>query len=280
VCHIANTVVLRSELFKLARKIIVPHMRKLALFCIGLTSSVSAQPPVWTPGMPWQPTAPYVTAGQDEPGYRNWYIAAPSHAVWVRSFNDYLTTYGVGGVVPTWQLLRTASDWQKCGAPPFEVPPSEDWPNVVQALRYIRDKVIPAIGPVEPVSVYRNPTLNQCAGGAQESAHRFMQAVDMVPLRPITRNALIEQMCAIHARTGPSYGVGLGFYVGLRFHVDSRKFRTWGVNDQGGVACARSFQLAHAQEVIATPEPAVTSPPQPTPTQPSQPLNASSPPKS
>ena len=234
-------------------------MRKLALLFIGLASAATAQPPVWVPGMPWEPTAPYVTVGQDEMGYRNWYLAAPWHAGSVKSFNDYLTTYGVGGVVPTWQLLRTASDWEKCGAQPFEVPPADDWPNVVQALRYIRDKVIPAIGPVEPVSVYRNPTLNQCAGGAQESAHRFMQAVDMVPLRPITRTALIEQMCAIHARTGAAYGVGLGFYVGLRFHVDSRKFRTWGVNDQGGIACAQSYQLAHAQEITATPEPATNS---------------------
>jgi len=198
--------------------------------------------------MPWEPTAPYVTVGQDEPGYRNWYLAAPWHAASVKSFNDYLTTYGVGGVVPTWELLRTASDWQKCGAQPFEVPPPEEWPNVIQTLRYIRDKVIPTVGPVEPVSVYRNPSLNQCAAGAPESAHRFMQAVDLVPLRPITRDALIQQLCAVHARSGEPYGVGLGFYVGLRFHIDSRKFRTWGINDEGGIACSRSYQIAHAKE--------------------------------
>jgi hypothetical protein len=156
-------------------------------------------------------------------------------------------------VVPTWQLLRTASDWQKCGAQPFEVPPQEDWPNVIQTLRYIRDKVIPAIGPVEPVSVYRNPALNQCAAGAPESAHRFMQAVDLVPLQPVTRDSMIRQLCAVHARTGEPYGVGLGFYVGLRFHVDSRKFRTWGVNDEGAIACARSFEIAHAKDAETRP---------------------------
>ena len=47
------------------------------------------------------------------------------------------STYGVGGVVPTWQLLRTATDWQKCGAQPFEVPPTSAWPNIVAALRYV-----------------------------------------------------------------------------------------------------------------------------------------------
>jgi hypothetical protein len=234
-------------------------MRALCLALVALASAAAAQPPTWVPGMPWEPTAPYITVGQDESGYRNWYLATPAHAASVKAFNDYLTAWGVAGIVPTWQLLRTASDWQKCGSPAFEVPPAEDWPNVVQTLRYIRDKVIPTIGPVEPVSVYRNPTLNQCAGGAPESAHRFMQAVDLVPLQPVTRDAMMRQLCVVHAKSGEDYQVGLGFYVGLRFHVDSRKFRTWGVNDEGKIACERSYQLSHAQEVIATPEPAAVS---------------------
>ena len=238
-------------------------MRKLALILLGVGTAAPAQPPAWVPGMPWEPLAPYITAGQDEPGYRNWYLASPAHSWGVKSLNDYLTTYGVGGIVPTWQLLRTASDWQKCGATPFEVPPPQDWPNVVQTLRYIRDRVIPALGPVEPVSAYRNASLNQCAHGARESAHRFMQAVDLVPLRPITRGAMIRQLCDVHARTGEPYGVGLGFYVGLRFHVDSRKFRTWGVNDAGTIACPRSYELAHARDeaaAAATSAPAALKP--------------------
>jgi hypothetical protein len=172
--------------------------------------------------------APYITAGQDEPGYRSWYLAAPWRAAQVKAFNDYLTTWEVAGIAPTWQLLRTASDWQKCGAEPFEVPPTELWPNVVQTLRYIRDQVIPAIGPVEPVSAYRNDALNQCAHGAAESAHRYFAAVDLVPLTPMTREALIHDLCSLHADSGERYGVGLGFYAYLRFHIDSRKFRKWG----------------------------------------------------
>ena len=226
-------------------------MRQLAFLSLVFASVAGAQPPAWVPGMPWEPTAPYITVGQDEAGYRNWYIASPAHPAAVKAFNDYLTAWGVSGVVPTWQLLRTASDWQKCVAPPFEVAPSEDWPNVVQTLRYVRDRVIPTIGPVEAVSVYRNESLNQCAAGARESAHRFMQAVDLVPLRPVTRDAMIRQLCTVHARSGEPYGVGLGFYVGLRFHIDSRKFRTWGVNDEGTIACARSYDLAHARDAAA-----------------------------
>jgi hypothetical protein len=234
-------------------------MRSIPVLPLLLLAASAAQaaPPAWTEGMPWQPTEPYVVVGQDEPGYRNWYIASPAHPAAVRSFNDYLVTYGVGGVVPTWQLLRTASDWYKCGQSPFEVPPPQNWPNIVQALRYIREQVIPAIGPVEPVSVYRNEVLNRCAHGAQESAHRYMQAIDMVPLRPITRDSLIRALCTVHAQRGEPYGVGLGFYVGLRFHVDSRKFRTWGVNDEGTIACARSYEIAHARDAAnaANPNP-------------------------
>jgi hypothetical protein len=52
--------------------------------------------------------------------------------------------------------------------------------------------------------------------------------------------------------------------VGLRFHVDSRKFRTWGVNDEGSIACALSYQIAHAKEAGSNvPDPANASSPQP-----------------
>ena len=75
----------------------------------------------------------------------------------MRSFHDYLSAYGVGGVAPTWQLPGTATDWQKCGAEPCEVPPVSAWPNIVAALRYVGTYVTPRIGPVEVVSVYRIP---------------------------------------------------------------------------------------------------------------------------
>jgi hypothetical protein len=226
-------------------------MRKLALALLATASAATAQPPAWRPGMPWDPAGPYVTLGQDLYGFQRWSMGAQWRPAYVTAFNDYLTSYGVAGIVPTWQLLRTATDWEKCGTQPFDVPPPNDWPNVVQTLRYIRDQVIPRIGPVEPVSVYRNGVLNRCAGGARESAHRFMQAIDLVPLRPTTRDAMIRRLCAVHARNGQYYGVGLGFYVGLRFHVDSRKFRTWGVNDEGTIACARSYEIAHAKPADA-----------------------------
>jgi hypothetical protein len=194
------------------------------------------QPPVAAPAI-WNPAAPYVTAGQDEPGYRSWYLAAPGRAYQVKMFNDYLDAAGVGGVVPTWQLFRTATSWERCGAQPFEVPPTEEWPHVVQTLRYIRDYVIPALGPVEPVSTYRNPSLNVCAGGAPESAHKHYSAIDMVPLTPMTREAMMTALCGDHSRHGGAYGAGLGFYAFMRFHVDSQKFRRWNMDPAVAAQC-------------------------------------------
>src|SRR3990170_1389684 len=120
----------------------------------------------------WNPAAPYVTAGQDEPGYRAWVAASRWRPVYVKAFNNYLVTYGVGGVVPT-------------------------------------------------------------------STHLHMGAVDMVPLRPISREALMSQLCAIHYESGPANATGLGFYKGLRFHIDTRKYREWGtMGARGGYGCA------------------------------------------
>jgi len=208
------------------------------LLTLAQPAAALAAPPPFSVAPPiWNPTGDYVIAGQDEPGYRRWVGAQPWRSGLVSSFHRYLFDNQVALVVPTWQLLRTASDWAKCGAEPFEVPPANEWPNVVRTLRYVRDYVVPAVGAVEPVSVYRNPILNQCAGGAPESVHQSMSAIDLVPLRPIDRTVLMTRLCAAHALSGPRYSVGLGFYTKLRFHVDSWKYRTWGRNDAGTLAC-------------------------------------------
>ena len=217
-------------------------MKLLALPVLFVASAAIAQPtPVVQPAtqLPavWNPAAPYITKGQDEPGYRSWYLAAPWRAAQVRAFNDYLAANQVSGILPTWQLLRTATSWQDCGDQPFEVPPAEEWPHMVQTLRYVRDYVVPAVGPVEAVSVYRNPHLNQCAGGAPESAHKFDSAIDMVPLTPIDRVTLMRKLCGDHSEHGAAYGAGLGFYAYLRFHVDSTKFRRWNMDPAVAAEC-------------------------------------------
>jgi len=224
-------------------------------------SAPVAAPPPQPAAQPtvWDPVAPYITAGQDEPGYRSWYLAAPWRAAQVKAFNDYLNASQVGGILPTWTLLRTATAWQECGQQPFEVPPADEWPHMVQTLRYVRDYVIPAVGPVEAVSVYRNPQLNKCAGGAPESAHKEDSAIDMVPLRPITREALMRTLCGIHSEHGAAYNAGLGFYAYMRFHVDSTKFRRWNMDPAVAADCP---PIVHPEDVASVGQPL----PPPTPT--------------
>ena len=224
----------------------------------------------------FDPAADYITPGQDEAGYKTWLAAQPVRPMFVGGFDHYLELYKVAGIVPTWQLLRTATDWQKCGAEPFEVPPPTEWPNLIETLRYVRDHVVPVVGPVEAVSVYRNEALNICAGGAPESAHRHLYAVDLVPLRPTSREALMRGVCAIHEWQGGGYAVGLGFYKGLRFHVDSKKYRKWGaaLGDEHTIGCPQVMAAIAAQAAAAkaatsiapvTPTPVTTDPLAPTP---------------
>jgi hypothetical protein len=224
-------------------------MRSFAAILCGLLLAAPsvAQSPAPATVMPiaaqafsgWNPVADYIEPGQDEPGYRAWIGAGPWRAGAVSQFHRYLDASGVAFVAPTWQLLRTASDWRRCGADPFEIPPAEEWPNIVNTLRYVRDHVVPYVGPVEPVSVFRNAQLNRCAGGAPESVHKSMSAIDFVPLMPIDREAMIRRLCGEHQLRGPRYNAGLGFYAKMRFHVDSWKYRTWGRNDHGHLACPK-----------------------------------------
>jgi hypothetical protein len=256
----------RSALFKLAHESIIPVMRQLSLLSSLVASAAAAQSvapsptpaapiaptmPAAQPG-PWDPAAPYITQGQDEPGYRSWYLAAPWRAGQVKSFNDYLMSAGVSGIVPTWQLLRTATAWKDCGGQPFEVPPPDEWPHMVQTLRYVRDYVIPAVGPVEPVSVYRNPILNVCAGGAPESAHKLDSAIDLVPLRQTDRVTLMRTLCGIHSQHGEAYQAGLGFYAYLRFHVDSTKYRRWNMDPAVAAECP---PILHPEDVASVGQP-------------------------
>ena len=219
---------------------------------------MSAQTPVAV--VPFDPAAAYITVGQDEPGYRSWYLAAPWRAAQVKDFNTYLTTYQVGGVLPTWQLLRTATSWADCGGQPFEIPPTEEWPHIVQTLRYIHDFVVPAVGPVEPVSGYRNPSLNQCAGGAPESAHKHYSAIDMVPLRPISRIDMMRALCTTHTLHGAQYNTGLGFYAFMRFHIDSTKFRRWNMDPAVAAECP---PIVHPEDIASVGQPLPPTSPAP-----------------
>ena len=214
-----------------------------------------------------------VPVGQGEAEYQTWLAAGgPGRRAQVMSFESWQQVTGVYGVLPTWQVIRTASMWRECGGQPFEVPPFTLWPGMVDTLRFIRDHVKPAVGPVEAVSGYRNPALNQCARGSERSAHLDFFAIDLIPLRPTTRRQLFDEICPAPARYGRAAGAGLGFYSFTRFHIDTRSFRRWGNAGPGGneSPCAVLERGGDPEAPpIAAVQPAV---PSPAPTPPIMPL--------
>lgn len=200
--------------------------------------------------------------GQGEAEYRVWLEAQPGRRGEVMSFEAWQDAAGVRNVLPTYQVIRTASMWRQCGGEPFEVPPFTLWPGMTKTLRFIRDHVKPAVGEVEAVSGYRNPALNVCARGSERSAHLDFFAIDLVPLRPTTRRQLFQELCQMHARFGRADGVGLGFYAFTRFHIDTRSFRRWGGAGPGGneSPCA-VLERGGDPEAPPPPPPVLTPPP-------------------
>ncbi len=175
--------------------------------------------------------------GQGAREFRDWLKQSPAHRAGLEAFRTHLAAEGVEGVVPLWQLVRTSSSWRECGAEPFEAPPADKWGHIITTLKFVRDKVEPAVGQVEPLSVYRNAKLNACSDGAPKSAHRELFAMDLTPVNAnVERADMIRSVCAAHARDGRAYDAGLGFYSGKRFHVDSSGYRKWGPNGKGATS--------------------------------------------
>lgn len=166
--------------------------------------------------------------GQGQAEYEAWLASSPDVRGQVLSFESWQEAAGVRGVLPTFQLVRTASMWRECNGPAFEVPPFHLWPGMVATLRFIRDHVKAAVGEVEAVSGYRNPALNTCAHGSAGSAHLDFFALDLIPRQPLTRRQLFERLCPMHARAGRAANAGLGFYAFTRFHIDTKSFRRYG----------------------------------------------------
>ncbi len=192
-----------------------------------------------------QETRGDMAPGQGRADYYAWLARDPRHQQQVEEFRAHLASEGLENVVPVWQLIRTSSSWRQCNADRFEVAPREKWEHISTTLRFVRDEVEPALGPVEAVSGYRNEQLNRCSAGAPQSAHRNFFAIDLAPVNPaVTRAQMIRQICAAHARDGRAYNTGLGFYNGERFHVDSNGFRKWGADGRGATSPCVSAHYA------------------------------------
>jgi hypothetical protein len=204
------------------------QLMRIAALALAALLATFAAPAAAASGMP---------EGQTKADYLAWLARDPGARAEVLSFKSYLEAAGVEDVLPTWQMVRTASMWRECSGPRFEVAPMDEWVHIATTLKFVKAHVEPVIGNVEAVSGFRNEELNQCAGGAKASAHRHFYALDLVPANEeLSRAGMIRSICKIHEFRGEQYGIGLGFYTGNRFHVDSKGFRRWGADGKGATS--------------------------------------------
>ena len=59
--------------------------------------------------------------GQGQADYHAWLARSPAARAQVIAFRQFLEMERVEAVLPTWQLVRTASMWRECDGPRFEV---------------------------------------------------------------------------------------------------------------------------------------------------------------
>jgi hypothetical protein len=159
-------------------------------------------------------------------------VPVPGEVPSVTEFENYLVKAGLDGVVPTSQLMRTASDWERCGGPQLELPPREHWDEVRKVLALVRElKRRGILREFEAVSNYRNPRLNACAGGAPRSAHVRSFAMDIVAAAGQVDEA---RLCEFWREQGRAFEMGLSKYPSGRIHLDTSGYRTWGANHRAG----------------------------------------------
>ena len=167
--------------------------------------------------------------------YNNW-IAVADHLRRVREYEVFLEKNGVGNIIPSFELMRTARDWQKCGREQYMVPSRELWANQIPTLRVFKYLIAAnVLTDFSVTSVYRDLPLNQCAGGASSSRHLYNSAIDfrIGPEYPQPQDyAYIEnskfKLCQFWSQHGQSLNMGLGLYASGQIHIDTQGYRTWG----------------------------------------------------
>jgi Peptidase M15 len=189
------------------------------------------------------------TSNLSKADFSQWLEESPDRTTKFEQFSSFLTSRGVGHVVPIWSLTRGDRDRMRhCAGAGFIIPPHDLWANMVPALRLLERRVIPVIGRVEVVSVYRSAALNQCARGAPASRHLKFSALDLIaPGQPDGRT-LFTKLCASWKAAGPRSGWGLGAYFDplrptsnrqARFHVDATGWRSWGFSKKAASSVCR-----------------------------------------
>ncbi len=194
--------------------------------------------------------APLPGAADSRLAFEGWLEEDPARGEEFARFTAFLAEEGVADVVEPWQLMRIDSYYaRECEVEPFTIPPEELWPNVLPALRLVRDEVVPTVGPVSVLSSYRTPELNACARGASRSNHLEFSALDLATEPRRRGEDLYRELCAMHDAAGPESRMGLGAYydpadegfAGGRFHVDGEGYRSWGRSYTSATSPCRVF---------------------------------------
>lgn len=171
--------------------------------------------------------------GGNSQAFTTWLTGSPYRQAEVAAYHRYLQSQ-LGVVPPMEQLLVSARSAEKCGHEPYEIPPRHLWESLVPTLRLVQNLQRQGYLPYSTVirSVYRNPTLNRCAGGANESRHMTNGAVDVwIPEyegQPWRINDTVTNLCYLWQSQGQGYNMGLGLYATGAIHIDTQGWRKWG----------------------------------------------------
>lgn len=170
-----------------------------------------------------------------ESDYQLWLNEKQSNRQTATAYQQFLTKHlGANNVPPMRELLTTARSWQECGYDPYQVPPSELWGQMLPTIRLYNELRQRGILPPQTQirSVYRNPELNRCAGGANGSKHMTNGAMDIwVPDYVVDSwqmSNLQDKLCQFWIDEGKPHGFGLGIYATGAIHLDTQGYRKWG----------------------------------------------------
>lgn len=167
--------------------------------------------------------------------YRHWLMAADNQAR-AREYERFLEQNNVANIIPSFELFKTARDWQKCSRAEYMVPNRELWQNQLPTLKVFKYLVATnVLTDFEVTSVYRDLPLNQCAGGASSSRHLYNSAIDFrigaaypQPQDYVFIESTKMKLCRFWSQYGQELNMGLGLYASGQIHIDTQGFRTWG----------------------------------------------------
>jgi hypothetical protein len=179
-----------------------------------------------------------IPAAAQRPAFDHWLARDATRASEFAAFERFIADHGYGDLLPAWTLLRTNSNKSgRCRVDPFILPPRSLWPNILPALKLVREQAIPAVGRVEVASAFRLAALNNCSRGASRSRHLSFSALDLIPLDQPDAPTSFAKLCNQWRKAGSGSRWGLGAYYDAarprenqvaRFHVDGTGWRTWG----------------------------------------------------